>query len=179
MEIEFTFDVPEDDVSGVQGHEQVVVTPNGGGNPLHPGGYTAHVVGSNPESSQIREVGTAVGAFETAEEMTAALSARLPDGRLRMAVDEIYRAAVEARVAQAMGASDSMFPVMEFRGAEPQAGFKGTETLTESLQVKTSSPEGPAPFECEMDMVDAMTDPRYRNNPSYRRMVDARVAAGM
>ncbi len=54
-------------------------------------------------------------------------------------------------------------------GTEPKVRVQGSQTVT----------SGAKPFESSAQMVEAMRDKRYRNDPAYRKAVKQRVAAGI
>lgn len=110
--------------------------------------------------------------FTTVTEMTEATEARLRDGSTRMHVDAEYRAEVLARIALSYGTERvglNQTPV--FVGAE--GSEERRKSMLDSLTIET--PEIQDVFSSMDEVVVAMNDPRYSNDPSYRAQIDAKV----
>lgn len=60
------------------------------------------------------------------------------------------------------------------------AKYQSSNTVAPKNQITgMSAPQGAEAFGSDQEMVNAMSDPRYHNDPSYRKSVDAKVAAMM
>lgn len=118
--------------------------------------------------------------YASEQEMQAALNAPGDDlGSLRINRDPEYRAQVEARVAASMETSGVFGKRTGFQG--PQTPGEAEGLAEPPKDGKIGKPGKPAarvkPFPTTEAMVAAMDDPRFRNDPQYRAVVEARTLA--
>jgi hypothetical protein len=176
--VQFSFNHPEDsnDTSGVQAHEDLtstVTATNAFGNTGH-----REQLGGKDDIDDLA-LAADVGPFTSAAEMQAALEAKTTDGATRIFVDPAYRKAVEARMAQAMGhgtGRDRFSAVFHGEATNAPLRLLNQNQNSDLLIPDAVNRSGIQPFSSEEAMEKAMSDPRYRTDPSYRAEVDARVA---
>jgi hypothetical protein len=177
--VQFSFNTsePEDDTSGVQAHEDLTSTVTA----TNAFGNTGHRVqlGGKDDIDDLA-LAADVGPFTSAAEMQAALEAKTTDGATRIFVDPVYRRAVEARIAQAMGPGTGRERfAATFHGEATNAPLRllNQNQQTNELMISDGvNRSGIQPFASEEAMIAAISDPRYRTDASYRAEVDARVA---
>jgi hypothetical protein len=176
---QFNSPEPEAPEADLAAHEDLEVTTTGDG-PMGPTGYSVQI-GGKDTTDLVRQAAGKVKAFENAEAMAEAWEARGPDGRRLVETDEAYRQVVEARTAAAMGPGEAFGAGAEFYGQTETAQLDARASLErraiEKALIQAEPQVTAEPFANEDELVEALSDPRYQSNETFRRLVDARIAA--
>jgi hypothetical protein len=176
---QFNSPEPEAPEADLAAHEDLEVTTTGDG-PMGPTGYSVQI-GGRDTSDLVRQAAGKVQPFDSAEAMAEAWEARGPDGRRLVEIDPAYRQVVESRTAAAMTPSETFGMGIEFAGQTEGAQLDARASLerraVERALIQTQPQVTAEPFANEDEMVEALSDPRYQSSETFRRLVDARIAA--